>query len=129
MALAPGDAKSIFLAAVEQTPAERPAFLDRACGDNVALRRRVEARRCGTVSGPCHVGGPKVSKAPAPAPLREIFGQLRWHGPETVPQRPQRRGRVVRPAPPAAAAPRGRAAASPEHEPRGRRRSPPEGLP
>ena len=43
MALAPSDAKSIFLAAVEQAAAERPAFLDRACGDNVALRRRVEA--------------------------------------------------------------------------------------
>ena len=43
MALAPSDAQSIFLAAVEQAAAGRPAFLDRACGDDVALRRRVEA--------------------------------------------------------------------------------------
>jgi serine/threonine protein kinase/tetratricopeptide (TPR) repeat protein len=43
MAAAPSDAKSIFLAAAEMAPAERRAFLDRACGVNAALRDRVEA--------------------------------------------------------------------------------------
>src|SRR5258707_14235526 len=37
-------AKDIFLAAVEQTdPPEREACLRQACGDDAALRRRVEA--------------------------------------------------------------------------------------
>jgi serine/threonine protein kinase len=40
----PNDAKEIFLAAVERaTPAERAAFLDGACGGNLALRAEVEA--------------------------------------------------------------------------------------
>ncbi len=40
----PNDVKSIFLTAVEkEPPAERNAYLDGACGDDVQLRQRVEA--------------------------------------------------------------------------------------
>jgi serine/threonine protein kinase/tetratricopeptide (TPR) repeat protein len=35
--------EDIFLAAVEQAPAERAAYLDAACGSNAALRAQVEA--------------------------------------------------------------------------------------
>ena len=34
--------QTIFTAAVERIPAERPAFLDEACGANNELRARVE---------------------------------------------------------------------------------------
>jgi eukaryotic-like serine/threonine-protein kinase len=36
-------AKSVFVAAVEKSPAERTAFLDEAVGEDTALRQRVEA--------------------------------------------------------------------------------------
>src|ERR1700674_3124942 len=39
----PNRAKSVFLAAVEKSPAERAAFLDEAVGEDTALRKRVEA--------------------------------------------------------------------------------------
>jgi serine/threonine protein kinase len=43
MPVDPRRAKELFNAALELTvPAERPAFLDRECGDDTALRRRVE---------------------------------------------------------------------------------------
>jgi eukaryotic-like serine/threonine-protein kinase len=39
----PSQVEAIFFAALgEKTPAERAVYLDRACGDDVALRRRVE---------------------------------------------------------------------------------------
>jgi hypothetical protein len=37
------DARTIFMAAVELSVAERPAYLDEACAGDVALRQRVEA--------------------------------------------------------------------------------------
>ena len=37
------DAKSIFCDAIELPPADRPAYLDAACGGNAALRTEVEA--------------------------------------------------------------------------------------
>ena len=44
MNLSDESAKAIFLEAVDNHgPQEWPAFLDKACGDNVALRRQVEA--------------------------------------------------------------------------------------
>jgi len=44
MAIATATAKELFLAAVEiQSPAERTAFLERACAGNEQLRRRVQA--------------------------------------------------------------------------------------
>ncbi len=39
----PTDINSICLAATEKPPAERAAFLAEACGQDSALRRRVEA--------------------------------------------------------------------------------------
>jgi serine/threonine protein kinase/tetratricopeptide (TPR) repeat protein len=39
----PADVKSIFLAAVEKSPADRAAFLDAACGSDAAVRQRIEA--------------------------------------------------------------------------------------
>ena len=36
-------AEAIFNAALNLKPDERPAYLDRACGDHFALRQRVEA--------------------------------------------------------------------------------------
>ncbi len=38
------NARDIFLAATERTPAERAAYLDEACAGDAALRQRVEAR-------------------------------------------------------------------------------------
>ena len=38
-----GNAEAIFTAALDLPPAERPAHLDAACGNNVALRQRIEA--------------------------------------------------------------------------------------
>jgi len=44
MGLDPNQAKSIFLAAVEEvTPEDWKAYLDKACRGNTKLRRRVEA--------------------------------------------------------------------------------------
>src|SRR5262245_43483398 len=43
MAGTPGNARSLFLAAVERAPAERVAFLDEACAGDAALRQRVDA--------------------------------------------------------------------------------------
>ncbi len=37
------NARDIFLAALERTPAERAAYLDEACAGDAALRQRVEA--------------------------------------------------------------------------------------
>src|SRR5262245_22403901 len=37
------DVKSIFLVAAEKPPADRPAFLDAACGGDAAVRQRIEA--------------------------------------------------------------------------------------
>jgi WD40 repeat protein/serine/threonine protein kinase len=39
----PTDPKSLFLEALDRGPSERAAYLDAACGGNVALRERVEA--------------------------------------------------------------------------------------
>src|SRR5262245_48956198 len=53
MAPDPARAKSIFLAASDMAdPAERAAFLDRECGDNNALRVRVEALLRADATGP-----------------------------------------------------------------------------
>jgi len=43
MALTTKNARDIFLAASERTPAERAAYLDEACAGDAALRQRVEA--------------------------------------------------------------------------------------
>jgi serine/threonine protein kinase/WD40 repeat protein len=43
MATAAENARTIFFAAVERTPAERCVFLDEACGGNAQLRQRVDA--------------------------------------------------------------------------------------
>ena len=42
MAVDVDQARSIFLAAIDESPDERPAFLNRACGDDGELRARVE---------------------------------------------------------------------------------------
>src|SRR5262245_33854145 len=43
MAAALQNARDLFLAALERPPAQRPAYLEAACGGDVALRGRVEA--------------------------------------------------------------------------------------
>ena len=35
--------EALFYAALEQAPSDRSSFLDRACGDDVALRKEVES--------------------------------------------------------------------------------------
>src|SRR5262245_42966095 len=40
---APKNARDIFLAALDQTPGDRAAYLDEVCGDDPALRQRVDA--------------------------------------------------------------------------------------
>ena len=42
MAVDVDQARSIFLAAIEEGPDKRPAFLGKACGDDGELRARVE---------------------------------------------------------------------------------------
>jgi serine/threonine protein kinase/Tfp pilus assembly protein PilF len=42
MSLLEEQARAIFLAALEQAPERWPAFVDQACGDNTALRARVD---------------------------------------------------------------------------------------
>src|ERR1700722_18192373 len=37
------NARDIFLDALDRAPADRAAYLDEACGDDAALRQRVEA--------------------------------------------------------------------------------------
>jgi serine/threonine protein kinase len=73
----PKDAKGIFLAAVDiQDPAERVACVERSCGDDQALRRRVEdlLRAHGQPDGPLD----KLAAALAPTefgePIREQVG-------------------------------------------------------
>src|SRR5262245_8010516 len=43
MAATPANARDLFLAALERPPAERPTYLEAACGGDAALRGRVEA--------------------------------------------------------------------------------------
>src|SRR5262245_39413189 len=43
MALAPCDARGLFLAVLERPPEERAAYLDEACAGDAVLRQRVEA--------------------------------------------------------------------------------------
>lgn len=38
-----GSDMAIFIAAIKLPPKDRPRFLDRACGDDENLRRKVEA--------------------------------------------------------------------------------------
>ena len=42
MPVDPQQVKSLFLAAAEKPAAERAAFLDQACGDDAALRKRLD---------------------------------------------------------------------------------------
>ncbi len=52
------DARSVFLATLECAPDEWPAFLDEACGENAALRARVEQLlEAHQALGSIHAGG------------------------------------------------------------------------
>ena len=69
--------KSIFLAAVERYPAEQwPAYLDEACGEDTALRERVEE-----LLG-AH-GGQKSLDVPAPSQPGATVDQLLAERPGT----------------------------------------------
>jgi ELWxxDGT repeat protein len=67
-------ARSLFLAALEQAPDQWPAFLDEACGGNTGVRARVgDLLRAHQAMGSIHAGGgsgaaPTVDLAPAERP-------------------------------------------------------------
>src|SRR4051794_12823328 len=70
--------KSIFLAALERHPAEQwPAYLDEACGEDTALRKRVEE-----LLG-AH-GGQKSLDVPAPTQSGATGDRLELEQPGTV---------------------------------------------
>jgi eukaryotic-like serine/threonine-protein kinase len=82
-------ARSIFLAAIEEDPQERPAFLDGACGDDGELRARVEHllgahQALGSIHfhpipGPAADAGERFSEGPGsvigPYTLLEAIGE------------------------------------------------------
>jgi hypothetical protein len=60
--------KAIFLAAVETPTDQRPAYLDRACGGDAGVRRRVEALLR------AHEGSDRLLDRPAWRPTPELDG-------------------------------------------------------
>src|SRR6516162_9247141 len=73
MAVDPARAKSLFLAASDLAdPAERAAFLERACGGDAALRARVEALLRANDAAPLPLDSPgETTGAHVAAPLPE----------------------------------------------------------
>ena len=89
MAVDVDKARSIFLAAIDEDPHERPAFLDGACGNDGELRARVEHlleahQALGnihfqTIPGPAANAGGRSSEGPGsvigPYKLLEAIGE------------------------------------------------------
>src|SRR5262249_41622591 len=69
MAVDVDQARSIFLAAIEEDPRERPAFLDGACGDDGGLRARVEQLLA------AHQALGTIQFRPIPGPAADAGGQ------------------------------------------------------
>jgi hypothetical protein len=59
----PRRVQEVFLLAVEAPAAERPAVLDRACGGDAELRRRVEARLAAHDAPGSHPDRPSAGSA------------------------------------------------------------------
>ena len=70
--------ESLFSAALQKPPADRAAYLDRACADDPALRERVEALlRAQAAAG-------SFLESPAPSPVVTVDEQPVGEGPGTV---------------------------------------------
>ena len=74
------DAKSLFLEAVEKFSADQwPAFLDRACADDVKLRCRIEALLDAHTGNDSLLDGPGLNPAVTLQPLLEDVGSKSKH--------------------------------------------------
>jgi hypothetical protein len=70
-------ARSIFLAAVERTPGEWPAFLDQACGADADLRAHVDKLlHAHQALGSIHCGAADVRAATIDEPITERPGTI-----------------------------------------------------
>jgi WD40 repeat protein/serine/threonine protein kinase len=86
MAVDPARAKSLFLAASDlDDPAARAAYLDGACGDDAALRRRVDAL-LGAHEGGVDFAGGRAAETAGPAPCAAPVATAAGDG-ETLPMR------------------------------------------
>src|SRR5262245_24897242 len=82
--------KAVFQAALETPADQRPAYLDRACGADHGVRRRVEALLR------AHEGTDPLLDRPAwgPPPERGPPATVHEAGPGPAAERPERAGRI-----------------------------------